>query len=153
MAIIILYEWNYIGISQKKIAPKFFITNSSFLSKVGVLDSPKKLKPMQGLEPKVTYIREWAIKKDLGQACEDSSRTCGFMPSTCSKSSMYTEVSNVVFNPATAERTFFLKVLYWSIVDLQCYANVCYTAKWFNYVYIYTYIYVIFHLLFHYSLL
>ena len=28
-------------------------------------------------------------------------------------------------------------LFFWSIVDLQCCVNFCYTAKWFNYTYIY----------------
>ena len=43
-------------------------------------------------------------------------------------------------------RLFFL---YWSIVDLQCCVNFCYTAKWFSY----TYTYILFNILFHWRLI
>ena len=32
--------------------------------------------------------------------------------------------------------------IFWSVVDLQCCVNFCYTAKWFGYIYIYIYIYI-----------
>ena len=42
----------------------------------------------------------------------------------------------------------FLFYFYWLIVDLQCFAHYCFTAKWFSY----TYIYILFYILFHYGL-
>ena len=36
-------------------------------------------------------------------------------------------------------------IFYWSIVDLQCSANLCCTAKWFSYIRIDTLFYILFH--------
>ena len=41
-----------------------------------------------------------------------------------------------------------LKKIYWSMVDLQCYVNLFYTARWLSrdtYIYTYTYIYICIH--------
>ena len=43
---------------------------------------------------------------------------------------------------------FFLKLFYWSIIDLQCRVSFWCTPKWFCY----TYIQILFHFLFHYGL-
>ena len=42
------------------------------------------------------------------------------------------------------------KSFYWSIVDLKCCVNFCYTAKWFSYICVC--VCVLFHILFHYGL-
>ena len=42
-----------------------------------------------------------------------------------------------------SSKVFFL--ICWSILDLQCCINFCYTAKWFSY----TYIHILFHILFY----
>ena len=48
---------------------------------------------------------------------------------------------------------FWVYLFYWSIVDLQCCVNCCYTAKWFRYIYVCVYIYNIYiYILFHYGL-
>lgn len=50
-----------------KIAPKFFMTNSSFFCpKLGLLDS-HNFSSAQYLEPKVTLTRQWDIKSALWQ--------------------------------------------------------------------------------------
>ena len=36
-------------------------------------------------------------------------------------------------------RTWLLKKIYWHIVDLQCYVNFYYIAKWIDYTYIHMY--------------
>ena len=44
-----------------------------------------------------------------------------------------------------AEASFFWKRnFYWSIVDLQCWINFCYIAKWLNYTHTYILFYIVF---------
>ena len=43
---------------------------------------------------------------------------------------------------------FWNRNFYWSIVDLQCWINFCYIAKWLNY----THLYILFYIVFHYGL-
>ena len=48
---------------------------------------------------------------------------------------------------------FFVFFLNWSIVDLQCCVNFCYTEKWFRYTYIYTFFFVLFSIMVYHRIL
>ena len=45
--------------------------------------------------------------------------------------------SEPLHHQGSPPNTFLKKILYWSLVDLQCCVNFCCTAKWLSYTYIY----------------